>query len=161
MCALAYLTVELVNQLPRVPHHCSPSKDIRKLSVCPGSLSLGQWAILLGEMIKHGPRPPNGLFQLYKPPKVVWVWVQESREGGEVSEEPSAVHAGLQGQLLLPSTAVAIILSSQKHHSLQPFPLRLPIPFPDLFLFGDRLRIIKELHNFPALSAVTKIMLIY
>jgi hypothetical protein len=64
-------------------------------------------------------------------------------------------------ELLSPSTAVAIILSSQKHHSLQPFPLSLPIPFPDLFLLGERLRIIKELHNFASLSAVAKIMLIY
>lgn len=77
-----------------------------------------------------------------------------------VSKDGSADHGGLQGKLS-PSTAVAIILSSQKQHSLQPFPLLLPIPFPDLFLLGERLRIIKELHNFASLSAVAKIMLIY
>lgn len=68
---------------------------------------------------------------------------------GVISKELSAVDGELQGKFLLPCTAVAIILSSQKQHSPWPFPLNLPIPFLDLCLLRERLRIIKELHNFP------------
>lgn len=77
------------------------------------------------------------------------MWVQVGREWGRYKQGADSSSHELQGKRLPPCAAVAIILSSQKQPSLWPFPLNLPIPFPDLFLLGERLRIIKELHNFP------------
>lgn len=120
-----------------------------KPEVFRGSLGLvdglsqeGTWPNMVSDLL-------NGLLQLYKPARrgVVWVWV--GREWGRYKEGAVSSSCKLQGKFLPPCTAVAVILSSQKQPSLWPFPLNLPIPFPDLYLLGERLRIIKELHNFP------------
>lgn len=148
VCVLAHLTLELVNQQRSLMYNSHPPRYNMKPAIFPGCLGLGGWAILWGNVKIMVPDLVYALLLLYKTTRSsVGVGGQGMR--GAISKELPGVHRVLQGKLLLSCTAVAIILSSQKQHSPWPFQLNLPIPFPDLFLLGERLRIIKKLHNFP------------